>query len=137
MILIDTNVVISGVLVARADSPSKCILDKMLAAGFPYLLSHLLLQEYRMVLLRPAVHKRHQLNAEQVDELLLRLTLNGMMRELQSIPEKAPHSEDDHLWQLLATSPGSTLVTGDLELIKAPPTFAKVLSPRLFWEQWR
>ena len=48
-VIVDTNVIVAGLLTANAASPVARILDAMLAAAFPYVLSEALLDEYRGV----------------------------------------------------------------------------------------
>ena len=49
-VIVDTNVVVAGLLTASEASPddvdSACILDGMLAAAFPFVVSEALLAEY-------------------------------------------------------------------------------------------
>jgi uncharacterized protein len=47
--VIDTNVVVVGLLTSHPDSPVARILDGMLAAAFAFVLSEALLAEYRVV----------------------------------------------------------------------------------------
>ena len=131
--VIDTNVVVAGLISGSADSPVCRVLDGMLVGTFPFLLSTELLEEYRSVLLRPNLRKLHGLSAGEVDAVLTDIAVNAVVREPQVGPAlRAPDRGDDHLWQLLATAPGSTLVTGDRALLASPPEFAHVLSPRVF-----
>ena len=44
----------------------------------------------------------------------------------------AGDAKDNHLWSLLATQPGSVLVTGDRPLHRRPPPKHAVLEPREF-----
>lgn len=59
--VIDTNVVVTGLITADAGSPTARILDGMRRGGFPSLLSDQLLAEYREVLLRAKIRKLHGL----------------------------------------------------------------------------
>jgi len=59
--VIDSNVVVSGLLSGGGFSPTGRILDRMLTGAFPFLLSEELLAEYREVLLRPTIARRHGL----------------------------------------------------------------------------
>lgn len=129
-VVVDTNVVVSAFLSGEASAPPR-ILRAMLAAQVAFLLSEELLGEYRRVLLRPAIQKRHGLRPAEVDSILTQLVLNCLWREA-SPDEHARLGSDAHLWALLATEPGSILVTGDQALIDNPPAFASVVSPRSF-----
>ena len=64
--VIDTNVVVSGLIGGEHQSPTTAILDAMLGGSFTFLLSLDLLAEYREVLLRPAIRRRHGLTDAEV-----------------------------------------------------------------------
>ena len=134
-LVIDTNVVVAGLITRASDSPVRHILDGMLTGAFPFALSEDLLAEYRRVLLRPTIRKLHGLSTDQVGVVLTRIVLNAQIRDTtgQQAPG-APDRGDDHLWQLLHASPGATLVTGDRRLIERPPDIASVISPRAAME---
>lgn len=134
--VIDTNVVVSGLITSAAGAPTARILDAMLEGRFLFLLSSELLAEYRRVLLRPALRRLHGLNEEDIDRILADLALSGGEREPQPSSEAAPDPQDQHLWDLLACEPEAILVTGDLRLIRQPPSFARVASPGEFAEQF-
>ena len=129
-VVVDTNIVVAGLLTANRSSPTALVLDGMLGARFVFLLSEPLLAEYRAVLLRPAIRDRHGLGEREVDELLAEIVRNGIVRDPQRSAENAPDTNDQHLWDLAGSEPGSVLVTGDLELAKAPPAGVQVLGPR-------
>ena len=60
--IIDTNVVVAGLLTGNADSPTARILDGMRKGAFPFLLSTALLAGYREVLLRRKIRALHGLS---------------------------------------------------------------------------
>ena len=94
--VIDTNVVVAGLLTGNTRSPTARILDGMCKGAFPFLLSTALLAEYREVLLRKKIHKLHGLSERDVEALLVALATNAIVRE----PEPrtgAPDTNDDHL----------------------------------------
>ena len=128
-LIIDTNVVIAGLLSSRKNSPVARILDAMLVGRLLFLLSPSLLAEYRTVLLRPKLTKLHGLDTDEIDELLATLTANAAWRE-PAVPRMAPDPGDDHLWALLMSQPRGILVTGDRLLLDKPPEHHRVLSPK-------
>ncbi|MFZ5877396.1 MAG: putative toxin-antitoxin system toxin component, PIN family [Nitrospirota bacterium] len=130
--VVDTNVVVSGLLTRNAYSPTGKILDGMLRGAFPFLLSADLLAEYRAVLLRPKIRSVHGLSPTQIDELLAAIAGNATLREPDSIAAPNPYHGDDHLWRLITIYPDTTLVTGDLALFDTAPRGTIVLSPRRF-----
>ncbi|MFZ5861323.1 MAG: PIN domain-containing protein [Nitrospirota bacterium] len=130
--VVDTNVVVSGLLTRDAHGPTGRILDGMLRGAFPFLLSADLLAEYRTVLLRPKVRSAHGLSPPQIDELLAAIAGNATLREPDPLPAPTAYHGDEHLWRLTALYPGTTLITGDLALFDTAPQGTTVLSPRRF-----
>ena len=130
--MVDTNVVVSGLITADAQGPTARVLDGMLHRTFDFLLSVDLLTEYRSVLLRPKIAALHGLSEKEIDSLLTDLAANAIVRENEKTVEKAPDQGDQHLWSLLATQAGSSLITGDQALLKAPPKGRSTVSPRTF-----
>lgn len=129
LVVVDTNVVVSGMLTRDGASPPARVLDAMLAGRLSFVLSVDLLVEYRVVLLRPRVAARHRLSPTEVDAILERLSLTALLREPAPALSSPPDPGDAHLWALLAAVPGSVLVTGDAALLDSPPDGASVISP--------
>lgn len=129
--VIDTNVVVAGLITADAGSPTARILDGMRRGAFPFLLSDRLLAEYREVLLRAKIRKLHGFGANEVDQVLTEIATHAMVREPEA-RTGAPDVKDNHLWSLVQDQPGSVLVTGDLALARKPPPGSDVLSPGQF-----
>ena len=130
ILIIDTNVVVAGLLTQNPDSPTRWILDGMLKGQFPFLLSPNLLAEYREVLLRPRIATLHGLDETEIDQILTELVANAVFRDPESTyPVQAPDPGDNHLWALLACEAGVALVTGDKRLFDNPPDGGVLLSP--------
>ncbi len=89
--VVDTNVVVSGLLTRDAHSPTGQILDAMLRGAFRFLLSADLLAEYRAVLLRAKIPAIHGLSPEQIDRLLAAIAANATIREPESIAPPNPY----------------------------------------------
>jgi uncharacterized protein len=132
--VIDTNVVVAGLLTGDSDSPTMRIVDGMCRGVFPFLLSTALLAEYREVLLRKKIRSLHGLSEREVDSLLTVVAANAIVREPAS-QAGAPDANDAHVWSLVQSEPDCLLVTGDHALIEHPPPRSAVLSPRQFAEQ--
>lgn len=131
--VVDTSVLASGLITGDPLSPVAPILDDMLAGALLFLLSPALLDEYRAVLLRPKLSRRHGLTEQEIDVLLTDLVSNAIWREPKPAGP-APDLGDNHLWALLGSQPGSVLITGDLLLIEHPPERVSVISPRAYIE---
>ena len=129
--VIDTNVVVAGLITADAGSPTARILDGMRRGAFPFLLSDALLAEYREVLLRAKIRKLHGLGEQEVDQVLTEIATHAIVRQPEA-RTGAPDAKDNHLWSLLHAQPGSVLVTGDRALAGKPPPKSAVLQPREF-----
>lgn len=114
--VIDTNVLVAGLLTREPAAPTARILDAMLSGRLFYLLSEPLLAEYRAVLLRPKIAAAHGLAAAEVDEILVRIAANGAVREA-SASAKGPRG-DTHLFALLAAEPNARLVSGDAQVLR-------------------
>jgi uncharacterized protein len=118
--VIDTNVLVAGIITGDAQAPAARIVDAMLAGAFPFLLSIELLAEYRAVLLRPKIAPRHGLSEEEVDAVLVALASMAAMRE-PARPEGGEAGVDARLLALVATHDEAVLVTGDRALLDGAP----------------
>jgi len=133
--VIDTNVVVAGLITGSSHSPVASVLDAMLSGTLLYLLSSALLDEYCSVLLRPKLARLHGLTEVQIDQLLVELTANAIWREPKP-SSPAPDRGDDHLWALLSAFRGSILVTGDGLLLENPPKPGSVISPATWFNDF-
>lgn len=133
--VVDTNVVVAGILTGDFASPPAQILERMLSGELRFVLSVELLGEYRRVLLRPHIRSRHGLSEKEIDSVLEALTINGAIVDIQGREETAPDPGDNHLWRLLAARVGSGLITGDALLVRKPPPRSRVLSPAEWLEE--
>ena len=79
--IVDTNVIVSGLIGADSNSPPALILDAMLDGKLLYLMSDDLLNEYSSVLRRPRLVRLHGLTDDEIDRLLTDLVVNAMWRE--------------------------------------------------------
>ena len=130
-VIIDTNVVVAGLLTARDDSPVARILDGMLAAGFPFVVSEPLLAEYRAVLVRPGLRKLHGLTVANVEAILTDLAQHAIVLKPVAGPP-APDAGDRLLRDLLAARPDLLLVTGDKLLLQDGGMRGRVISTQAF-----
>lgn len=129
--VVDTNVLVAGLLARDAASPVARVLDGMLAAAFPFAMSEALLAEYRAVLARPPIRARHGLHDEGIDLLLTELVRHAIVLE-PGRGAAAPDSGDQLLWDLLASRADLVLVTGDRALLEDATMAGRVMSPVAF-----
>ena len=136
--IIDTNVVVAGMLTAHADSPVARILDGMLSAAFPFVVSEALLAEYRAVLVRPRLCKLHGLSGAEVDVVLTDMVRHAIVLTPASsgMTPKAPDAGDQFLWDLLAARADLVLVTGDKLLLQDQAIQQRVILPQAFVAQF-
>lgn len=137
--VIDTNVVVAGLITAQTDYPVALILEGMLGGTFPCVLSPALLAEYREVLLRPKIVKRHGLLHDQVDNILTALARHAIVLTppADGSAPPAPDPGDQFLWDLLALRPGLLLVTGDQRLLQDAALRPRVISPAAWATGWQ
>jgi len=107
----------------------------MLRGSFPFVLSVALLAEYRQVLLRERIRRRHGLTEDQVDGILTAIAANAIVREPAPSAIVAPDPDDQFLWELLTAAPGAVLVTGDKRLQESTAADVSVVPPQTFVEE--
>ena len=133
-VIVDTDVVVAGLLTKLDTSPVARILDGMLGAAFPFVLSEALLAEYRAVLVRPALRKLHGLTVAELEAILTDLAQHAIVLAAESTPPAppAPDPGDQLLWELLAARADLVLVTGDKLLLRDAGMQGRVISPQAF-----
>ncbi len=134
--VIDTNVVVSGLLTANADAPAARILDAMVAGTIRFALSADLVAEYRQVLLRSRVRRLHGLSERQIDEVLTEIVQAALVLEAMGRTGRTTRSGDAHVRALVVARPDLVLVTGDRALARSLAKHAAVLSPAEFVAGW-
>jgi len=133
--IVDTNVVVAGLLTARDDSPVARVLDGMLAATIPFAVSVALLAEYGSVLRRPALRAAHGLTPTEIDIIVVQLAQHAVVLAPQPAPP-APEPGDQHLRELLAARENLVLITGDKLLLRDRAMGPRIFSPAGFVERW-
>ncbi len=129
--VIDTNVVVAGLIAVDVNSPTARVISAMLKGEILYLMSAELLNEYTEVIHRPSLVSLHQLTDVNIDTLLTEIVANSIWLGPASAQE-VPDSGDNHLWNLLASQSESVLVTGDKLLLSNPPLAHSTVSPKNF-----
>ncbi len=129
--IVDTNVVVAGLITAQDTSPVARVLDGMLTAAFPYVVSEALLAEYRTVLARPGMRKINGLAIAEVETILTDIALHAIVLSPVSGPA-APDPGGQFLWDLLAARADLMLVAGDKRLLRDAVMQGRVFSPQEF-----
>ena len=133
VVVVDTNIVVTGLLTKNSASPVARILDGMLSAAFTFVVSEALLAEYHAVLVRPNLRKLHGLKVVEVETVLTDLVLQAIV--LIPVPTSAaPDPGDQLLWDLLAARADLVLVTGDKLLLRDAAMRGRVISAQAFVE---
>ncbi len=132
--IIDTNVVVAGLLTSHADSPVARILDGMLGAAFAFVLSEALLAAYRSVLVRPRLCKLHGLSEAEIDIVLTDIARHAVVLNpvRTGATPVAPDPGDQFLWDLLTTRADLVLVAGDKLLLHDEAMQQRVIVPQTF-----
>lgn len=133
-VIVETNVVVEGLLTAHEASPVARMLDGMLAAAFAFVVSEALLAEYHTVLVRPNLRKRHGLTVAQVEAILTDMAQHAIVLAPVPMPaaQRAPDPGDQLLWDLLAARADLLLVTGDHLLLRDAGMHGRVITPQAF-----
>jgi putative PIN family toxin of toxin-antitoxin system len=129
--VIDTNVVVSGLVARREESPNRHIVSALLRGRLRFVISEALLVEYRRVLLDPRIVARHGLTEVEVDSLLTGLVVNAVIREPSAASDPAGGG-DEHIVALVRAVPGAVLVTGDRRLAEEVKLWCSVFTPAEF-----
>lgn len=130
-VIVDTNIVVAGFPTGGNELPVARILQGMLGAAFPFVVSQPLLAEYREVLARPNVCRLHGLAAEALATLVDDLARNATVIE-PAPAAPAPDPGDQLLWELLAARADLMLVTGDKLLLRDRSMRGRVISAEAF-----
>jgi predicted nucleic acid-binding protein len=130
--VVDTNVVVSGMISGSAGGPPQRVLDAMLEGTLRFVLSVDLLAEYRCVLLRPFAAAKHGLSETEIDEVLESLAMMAIEAPKPAMYGELPpgiDSSDAHVAKLVLGLPGAALITGDRALGEALAGHCPVVSP--------
>ena len=132
-VIVDTNIVVAGLLSRNTASPVVIILDGMLKAAFSFVLSEPLLAEYRNVIGRPHLRKLHGLTMPEIDLILTDIAQHATVLKPGPGPQ-SPDPGDQMLWDSLASRPDLGLVTGDKLLLADLTMTGRVMSAKAFAE---
>ncbi len=135
--IIDSNVLVAGLLTRQPDSPTAKIVDGMLSAQFTFALSMELIAEYHRVLRYPKVARLHGLSDAGIDDLLTELVVPAVVVEPVRRSFAVPDPDDTFLFELLAALSDGVLVTGDRLLLEEGPDWARVIEPARFIQEAR
>jgi len=112
------------------------ILASVLRGELNVRLSAALVDEYREVLKRPRIARRHGLSAAEIDAIVDAILAKATLIEVPELPVEGPDPNDAHLWRLLRCVADATLITGDRALLAHTQTWCNVLTPRDWWTRY-
>jgi predicted nucleic acid-binding protein len=130
-LIVDTDVVVAGLLTGSDTSPVARMLDGMLQAAWPFAVSEALLAEYHAVLARPGLRRQHGLTLAQIEAVLTAIAQHAIILQPAKAPP-APDPGDQLLWDLLAARSDLLLVTSDKRLIQDPGMAGRVFTAAEF-----
>jgi len=131
-------VVVAGLLTAHGDSLVARILDGMLSATFPFVVSEPFLAEYRTVLLRLKLCKLYGLSEYEMDAILTDIARHAIVLVpacSQSMAPSAPDPGDQFLGNLLTARADLVRVTGDKLLLQDEAMQPRVIAPHTLLAQ--
>ncbi len=134
-VIVDTNVLIGQWMTDLVAREPMHILDGMRGGLLRFAVCDALLAEYREVLLRPKLKRRHLQDDEKVAAFIAQIAAGAIHIQTQPGP-KAPDPGDQMLWDLLASRDDLQLVTGDRLLLKNSRMRGRVLTPEAFAVAW-
>jgi putative PIN family toxin of toxin-antitoxin system len=113
--VVDTNLFVSG-LILKQGLPSRLV-ETLRQGGYQLVLSDVLLEEYRRVLMRQPFAKRYGLTPQEVRDFLILLVTAQSATPKRQLPVRVRDAKDN---KVLATALGGQakyLVTGDEDLL--------------------
>jgi len=132
-IVLDTNVVVSGLLKSQGN-PAQ-VLTLALAGALQVCHDKLILAEYAEVLARP----RFKFDPKRVREVLTKLEVDGLAVDASERSDlDLPDPDDERFLAVALAASADFLVTGNLS--DYPPDKRRgctVVSPAVFMEHWR
>ena len=129
-IVLDTNVVVSGLL--NAFGPSAQIVRLVAAGNLDLCYDARILTEYRQVLLRPKFRFERRL----VEVFLQQIQSGGVEVLARPLALTLPDSDDAMFVEVAVAGRASHLVTGNLKHYPLSPTLGlRVVSPREFADE--
>jgi len=127
-IIVDTNIVVAGLITRDATGPTATVLDGLLSGQVRALMSSALVDEYRRVLLRPKLRQLHGLSAEGVETILAGLAQHATFIEPEPV-ELPENPGDAHVVSIIHAWPEALLITGDAALARLVANWAPTLTP--------
>lgn len=127
MIILDTNVLISGLLSRHKDTPTSRLVRHILAGRTSILASTALLEEYARTVSR--VLESGMTDDERRDVCLL-IVSRATVIEPPRGTVVCPDPKDQHVWDLLQAQADALLVTGERALLDAEEFSGRVVRAR-------
>ncbi len=135
-VILDANVIVSAQLVQHPLAPPFRLFVAALGGPIQNHVSPQLLDEYRGVLLRPSVARRHGLSPSEVHQVVEVVRRFAIELSPPRSWVAAPDANDQHVWDMLAAYHELMLVTGDPPLLASHHFPGRILSPRDFVDRF-
>lgn len=110
-VVVDTNVVVSGMITKNAESPTVSVLDYMTEKAVVPLYCEEILQEYSDVLHR----EKFQIPKQKVDKFIKMVKSDGIASGRMPSKESLPDPKDVVFYEVALSKEDSFLVTGNIK----------------------
>lgn len=127
MIILDTSVLVSGLLSRKRDTPTSRLVRHVLAGEVSVLASAALLEEYARTasrVLEPTMTR------EELRDICVLLAFTATRLEPPAARAVCPDPKDRHLWALLEADLAAVLVTGEGALLLSSDFPGRVMRAR-------
>jgi len=131
-IVLDTNVLVSGLL--KAHSNAGMIVRLMAAGLLQVVYDGRILAEYREVLSRP----KFGLEKAEVEAIISLIETDGIPAAAEPLAERLPDPDDEPFLEVALAVPGAVLVTGNKKhFTTASGRKTRIMDPGEFISLWR
>lgn len=109
--VVDTNVIVSGLITNNSSSPTKGVVDCLTDYVIVPLYCEEILEEYQEVLHR----RKFNLPEEKIDEILKLIKSDGISTQRKTSKEQLPDPKDVVFYEVALSKEDSFLVTGNIK----------------------
>jgi putative PIN family toxin of toxin-antitoxin system len=136
LVILDVNVVASGIGPSPDYSPPHRIIDALRRGEIPLVVSDAFIDECTHVLDRARLSRWHGRSRSEIARFLVMLRAAATVLKPPLSAIKCPDPGDQYLWDLLAAEPETILVTGHRLLLESGDFPGRIVSPREFVDRY-
>jgi putative PIN family toxin of toxin-antitoxin system len=131
-IVLDTNVLVSGLLKAHSDAGT--IVRQVVWGGLKVVYDARIIVEYRDVLSRP----KFGFDPATVGAIISQVEADGILASAMPLPDRLPDPDDEPFLEAALAAQATVLVTGNKKHFPASGAeYPLILSPSEFVSYWR